>query len=74
MADLKESSGLEQDADYVVLISRPFAETAKTSDNNYLPQYATVTVDKNRYGRLGRVDMNFDGSHQSFTEKNNALS
>ena len=72
MADLKESSGLEQDGDYIFLLSRPYAQD-KTFDNEhdryiYPPNEAQLLVEKNKFGSTGMIELNFDGAHQSFTE------
>ena len=69
MSDLKESGALEQDADYVMLIARPFAEMAKSDKMTYTPADTSVLLDKNRFGTAGRIPMCFDGAHQTFREK-----
>ena len=72
MSDLKESSGLEQDGDYIVLLFRPHAQdkTYEKGENRYLypPNEAALLLEKNKFGRTGEILMNFDGAHQSFTE------
>ena len=72
MADLKESSGLEQDGDYIFLLSRPYAQD-KSYDSAqgryiYPPNEAKLLIEKNKFGSTGMIDLNFDGTHQDFTE------
>lgn len=72
MSDLKESSGLEQDGDYIFLLSRPYAQD-KSYDNTqgrfiYPPNEAKLLIEKNKFGSTGMIELNFDGTHQDFTE------
>lgn len=65
MSDLKESGGLEQDSDYVLLIHRPYVQD-KTSGEHQANE-TTVICDKNKFGNTGEWQFDFDGLHQRFT-------
>lgn len=64
MSDLKESSGLEQDGDYIFLLHRPYTENKL----DYTPTETKLIVEKNKFGSTGVIDLYFDGSHQEFRE------
>ena len=66
MSDLKESGGLEQDGDYIALLHRPYV--INKSDENIHPEDTQLLLDKNKFGRTGKVDLWFDLKHQRFTE------
>lgn len=70
MSDLKESSGLEQDGDYILMLFRPHAQDKSRIEKRYTypPNEAAVFIEKNKFGRIGQIELNFDGSHQEFTE------
>lgn len=58
LADLRDSGALEQDADKVILLSRP-------NDNS---ETRKIHLAKNRHGRTGRIEMRFDGENVCFEE------
>lgn len=64
MSDLKESGGLEQDGDYILLLNRPFV----FDQEKYSPEEAGIVLAKNKYGNTGTVDLTFRGEFQRFTE------
>ena len=66
MSDLMESGALEANADYVMLMHRPY--TVDKTDPDAKPEDTHMIIDKNRYGRTGVVYMSFDGKNQTFTE------
>ena len=66
MSDLKESGGLEQDSDYVILLYRPYVNDKSGSEAD--PKDTTVTLDKNKFGSTREFKYEFDGRHQRFTE------
>lgn len=66
MSALKESGGLEQDSDYIILLKRPFV--IDKSNKDILPSDTTLKLDKNKFGDTGEIDYFFDGSKQRFTE------
>lgn len=72
MSDLKESSGLEQDGDYILMLFRPYTQdkTFDSAERRYLypPNESAVYIEKNKFGKTGQIELNFDGSHQVFSE------
>lgn len=64
MSDLKESSSLEQDGDYIFLLHRPYTENKV----DYIPTDTKLIVEKNKFGSTGVIDLYFDGAFQKFTE------
>ena len=69
MSDLKESGGLEQDGDYIALLHRPYV--LNKSDNAIQPEETELLLDKNKFGRTGKVDLWFDLKYQKFSERDN---
>lgn len=65
MADLKESGGLEQDGDYILMLFRPYAQDKSAG---YSPEETTLMIEKNKFGETGIIKMNFNGRFQTFTE------
>ena len=63
MSDLKESGGLEQDNDYIMILNRPYVY-----DKTHAPTEAALLIDKNKYGNTGVQKLYFDGDHQRFRE------
>lgn len=72
MSDLKESSGLEQDGDYILMLFRPHAQDKSFNRDEkryiYPPNESAVYIEKNKFGRTGQIELNFNGSQQTFTE------
>lgn len=66
MSALKESGGLEQDSDYIILIERPYV--LDKSDKEILPSDTKIIVDKNKFGSTGEIKFFFEGKYQRFTE------
>lgn len=61
MFDLKESGQIEQDADLVLLLSRP------NEKEGYDPKkQRKLCVEKNKEGRTGEAFLYLDGAHQCF--------
>ena len=68
MEDLKGTGNIEQDADTVILLDRPFKEMSereestpgmeRTCEDDQIDFY----VRKNRYGRTGKASMHWDGA------------
>lgn len=71
MSALKESGGLEQDSDYVILLKRPYV--TNKSDSNILPSDTTLKIDKNKFGETGEIKYFFDGKHQRFSENDDPV-
>ncbi|MBQ1777653.1 MAG: DnaB-like helicase C-terminal domain-containing protein [Acidaminococcaceae bacterium] len=64
MSDLKESGGLEQDSDYVLLLHRPYVQDKTNSEHR--PEDTTVICDKNKFGQTGELPFIFEGQYQRF--------
>ena len=64
MSDLKESGGMEQDGDYIIMLDRTYVQD-KTAD----PCEAMVLIDKNKYGDTGAIAFRFLGHKQRFVEQ-----
>lgn len=71
MSALKESGGLEQDSDYIILIERPYV--LDKSDKEILPSDTKIIVDKNKFGSTGEIKYYFEGKYQRFTENEEPL-
>ena len=66
-SDLKESSDLEQDGDYIGVLHRPYV--MKQQDPGTLKEEdGYIAVSKNKFGRTGRIDLFFNGRYQQFYE------
>lgn len=70
MSDLKESGGLEQDSDYIILLYREFVNSKEAQIS---PKDTTVTLDKNKFGNSGELRMDFIGSRQRFVEADDVI-
>lgn len=57
LSSLRESGQIEQDADIVFMLYRP----------SFHDQRRELMILKNKEGRLGRLTLDFDGQHQTFT-------
>lgn len=66
MSDLKESGGLEQDGDYIALLHRPYV--LNKGDDSIRPEQTELLLDKNKFGRTGKIDLFFDLKYQRFSE------
>lgn len=66
MSDLKESGGLEQDSDYIILLHRDYVNDKSNAAAD--SKETIVTLDKNKFGSCGEFEMDFDGAKQRFTE------
>lgn len=67
MSDLKESGGLEQDGDYIALMHRPYV--LNKADPAITPEHTELLLDKNKFGRTGKLNLHFDLKHQKFYEE-----
>lgn len=63
LSDLRESGAIEQDADIVMFVHRPAA--LGMSDNQ---KEAEIIVAKNRSGKIGTVELSFNGDYFRFEE------
>lgn len=66
MSDLKESGGLEQDSDYIMLLHRPYVNNKE--DKKISPAETKLKLDKNKFGNTGVIYYKFNGMFQRFTE------
>ena len=66
MQSLKESGALEADSDVVMLLYRPHVLDKGNPDIK--PQDGDVEVAKNKFGLTSRIDLVFNGEHQTFRE------
>ena len=66
MSDLKESGGLEQDSDYILLLHRPYVNSK--GDEKISPAETKLTLDKNKFGNTGVIELKFNGMFQRFNE------
>jgi replicative DNA helicase len=72
LSDLRESGGIEQDADEVVFLMRPeyyhMTEAVRIGDKEYSVNGLTIaSTAKNRHGATKNVALNFKGSTMHFT-------
>jgi replicative DNA helicase len=63
MGDLKESSGIEQDADKIILIDRPYKGSCELGE----PEQAFLILEKQRNGVTGEFPVMFDPVRMRFT-------
>ena len=71
MNDLKESSGLEQDGDYIIMLYRPYVQDKSFTEAGgykYKPYESAALLEKNKFGFIGECKLFFDGAHQDFRE------
>lgn len=66
MSDLKESGGLEQDSDYIMLLHRPYVQDK--SNRELKPEDTTIYLDKHKFGTTGVLDFKFITNFQRFYE------
>lgn len=64
MSDLKESGGLEQDGDYIMILHRPYVMDRES----FNPQDTELQLEKNKYGNTGVIEFYFQGEYQRFLE------
>ena len=70
MSDLKESGGLEQDSDYIILLYREYVNNKES----HIDSKATIiTLDKNKFGQTGELNMDFIGNRQRFVEAEDVI-
>lgn len=72
LSDLRESGSIEQDADMVLFLYRPYYYIQqRNEDEEYLGQKheAFINVAKHRAGDLANVRVRFDGAHSKFYDE-----
>jgi len=63
LSDLRESGGIEQDADAVIFIYRPeYYDIPEYSDGQSTKGVCELIIAKNRHGALDTVKVKFDGA------------
>ncbi|MCQ2388994.1 MAG: replicative DNA helicase [Kiritimatiellae bacterium] len=68
LSDLRDSGSIEQDADVVMMLRRPYMVRA-TRDNKETENLAVVDVAKHRNGETGDVKMNFFRDYVRFGDR-----
>lgn len=63
VSDLRDSGSIEQDADQVILIHRPYVY-----DKEADPKDAKFIIGKNRFGEIGFINMTWDAHLTTFKE------
>lgn len=66
MSALKESGGLEETGDYVILLKRPYV--LNKADETLKPEETELKIDKNKFGESGLLQYYFRGNRQRFLE------
>lgn len=66
MSALKESGGLEQDSDYIILLHRDYVNDK--SNESIDAKDTDIILDKNKFGRTKELKFDFDGKYQRFSE------
>ena len=66
MSALKESGGLEETGDYVILLKRPYVNNK--ADETLKPEETELKIDKNKFGESGLLQYYFRGNRQQFLE------
>ena len=72
LSDLKDSGSIEQDADMVLFVHRPGMYGLDDSPEAY--SKAEIIIAKHRAGKIGNIEMNFNGDQVRFIDMANSLS
>ena len=67
LSDLRESGSIEQDADQIIMIHRPYMYKPDKHD----PTEAQWIIGKNRFGRLGRIQFRWTAELTKYEEEQN---
>lgn len=65
--DFKSSGGIEEDADVAIILHR---DRNEGTEDGYFSNSGKLIIAKNRHGRTGSVNINFDGQFGRFNESN----
>ena len=66
MHDLRGSGSLEQDADMIIFVHRPFVLGVKEIDGRNVVGLAEIILGKQRNGPIGIVEIDFDSNYARF--------
>lgn len=66
--DFKSSGGIEEDADVAIILHRERDEEKK---DGYFSSNGKLIIAKNRHGRTGEINIEFDGKFSRFNELSN---
>lgn len=69
LSDLRDSGSIEQDADLVMFIHRPYMLGMSEDESE-----AQVVIAKHRNGKTGKIEMRFSGQQTQFIDMANSLS
>lgn len=68
LSDLRDSGAIEQDADMVLFIHRPeYYGMSQTAEGDSTAGLAELIIAKHRGGKLGNIDLKFDGQYTRFS-------
>ena len=67
VSDLRDSGSIEQDADQIIMIHRPYMYKPDKHD----PTEAQWIIGKNRFGRLGRIQFRWTAELTKYEEEQN---
>ncbi len=67
VSDLRDSGSIEQDADQIILLNRPYVY-AKDDKNPPPPDFAEWIIGKNRFGKTGNIDFTWKAEYTRYTE------
>ena len=67
LSDLRDSGSIEQDADQIIMIHRPYMYKPDKHD----PTEAQWIIGKNRFGRLGRIQFRWTAELTKYEEEQN---
>ena len=65
LSDLRDSGSIEQDADIVLMLYRPYYYDKSDKVD---PQEAQIIVSKNRHGVTRNIKLKWDGDHTKFVD------
>lgn len=68
MADLRDSGAIEQDADAIMLLHRPYIYTPQPSVDAWDREPLEVNLVKNRHGKTGNITLQFYGRNGRISE------
>ena len=76
LSDLRESGAIEQDADMVLFLYRPYyyiQQKGQTVENSVMEKEANLSIAKHRNGELANIPLIFEGQFSKFHNAENNL-